>query len=194
MKRVFIVHGWDFSPDMNWYSSVGKSLENEGFVVTIPVMPYSHSPVIREWVDKLVKIVGDVDDETFFVAHSIGCKAVMKFLESEVADGEVCGGVVFVGGWFSLSNEATPTPEYKLTAKPWLDMKINFDRVKTRSKRFVSIFSDNDPYVPMNNVSLFQSYLNSDIVMLQAMGHFDEETAGIKDLPVVVEELKKMSK
>ncbi|MEK6918552.1 MAG: alpha/beta hydrolase [Nanoarchaeota archaeon] len=194
MKRVFIIHGWDFNPKMNWYESVARTLEKEGFKVEIPEMPDTHSPVIREWVEKLVKIVGEVDEETYFICHSIGCKAVMKYLEGEVADGDVCGGVIFVGGWFSLSKEATPEPQMKLTAKPWLEMKTNFEKIKTRAKKFVAIFSDNDPYVPMNNVTLYQSNLDSEIIMLSGMGHFDEETASTKELPIVVELLKKMSK
>lgn len=192
-KRVFIIHGWDFSPQMNWYESVGKSLESEDFEVFIPVMPDSHHPNINSWVDKLLKTVGDVDENTFFVAHSIGCKAVMKFLESKVADGDFCGGVVFVAPWFSLSLDATPTPEYKLIAKPWLELKHNFSRLKTRAKKYSCIFSDNDPYVPMNNVTDFQSNLNSEIIMLSGKGHFDEETAGVKELPEAVQEIKKMS-
>ncbi len=194
MKRVFIVHGWDFNPSMNWYSSVADKLKNKGFEATILDMPDSHHPSISQWVNHLQKCVGEVDEDTYFIAHSIGCRTVMKFLESEVADGDSCGGVIFVGGWFNLSSAATPDEEYKSIAKPWLSMKLNFARIKNKAKKFVSIFSDNDPYVPMNNISMFENNLGSEIILESGKGHFDEETAGVKELQVVVDKLLEMSK
>ncbi len=193
MKRVFIIHGWDFNPSMNWYSSVADKLKSNGFDVIIPSMPDSHHPSISQWVSHLQSLVKEVDEETFFIAHSIGSRTVMKFLESQVADGDSCGGVIFVGGWFNLSKEATPDDEYKSIAKPWLSMSLNFDNIKNKAKKFVAIFSDNDPYVPMNNISMFENNLGADVILESGMGHFDEDY-GVKDLPIVVEKLLEMSK
>jgi uncharacterized protein len=191
-KRVFIIHGWDFNPGMNWYGSVKENLEQHGFEVIVPSMPDSHHPSITEWVDYLQKIVGEVDSDTYFIAHSIGCRTVMKFLESEVADGDSCGGVIFVGGWFTLSPAATPDSEYKSIAKPWLDMNLNFSRIKNKAAKFVAFFSDNDPYVPMNNITLFQDNLDAEVILESGMGHFDEES-GVQELDVVASKIIEIS-
>ena len=194
MKRVFIIHGWDFNPKMNWYQSVKKKLELKGFEVIIPEMPDSHHPTPSEWVSKISEVVGEVDDETFFIAHSIAARAVLKFLESRIAKGDKCGGIIFVGGWFTLSPAATPDDEYKAIAKPWLNMKLNFSKIKSKSSKFIAFFSDNDPYVPMNNIKLFEDNLGAEIIMESSMGHFDEETAGVKDLPIVAEKLLEIAR
>ena len=194
MKRVFIIHGWDFNPKMNWYQSVKEKLKVEGFEVIIPEMPDSHHPSISQWVEKLAEVVGDVDDNTYLIGHSIGCKAIMKFLESEVANGDRCGGVIFVGGWFTLSPAALPDDNYKAIAKPWLNMKLNFGKIKSKSSKFIAFFSDNDPYVPTNNIPMFQDNLNAEVIIESGMGHFDEETGGVKELPSVADKLVEMAK
>ncbi len=188
MKRVFIIHGWDFSPEMNWYSSVGKSLEKNGFSVYIPKMPDSHHPSPREWISKIVEVVGDINEDVYLIAHSIAARAVMKFLESEVPDGDKCGGVIFVGGWFNLSPQALPDDNYKAVAKPWLEMQLNFNNIRSKANKFVAFFSDNDPYVPMNNLKLFEDNLGAEVIIESGMGHFDEDS-GVKELVAVVDKL-----
>ena len=48
-KRVFIVHGWDFNPKMNWYPWLKKELERKGFDVMVPEMPNTSEPEINAW-------------------------------------------------------------------------------------------------------------------------------------------------
>ena len=192
MKRVFIIHGWDFNPGMNWYPSVKKHLEGEGFEVIVPEMPDSHHPSISQWAEKLVEVIGEVDKDTYIIAHSIGCKAIMKFLESEVPEGDIAGGIIFVAPWFTLSPAALPNDEYKSIAKPWLDMTLNFDNIRSKVKKFVAFFSDNDPYVPINNLKLFEDALSAEVIIESGMGHFDDDSA-IKDLPQVADKLLEMA-
>src|SRR3989344_3577618 len=83
MKRVFIVHGWDFNPEVNWYPWLKKELEKKGFKVIVPEMPNTSEPKINAWVSYLKKVVGKLDEETYFIGHSIGCQTIMRFLEKE---------------------------------------------------------------------------------------------------------------
>lgn len=103
MKRVFIIHGWDFNPKMNWYPWLKKELEKKGYSVTVPAMPKTSEPEISAWVSNLKKVVGKLDEETYLVGHSIGCQAILRFLERENYKGKL-KKVVFVAGWFRLAN------------------------------------------------------------------------------------------
>src|SRR3989344_1269237 len=142
-KIVFIIHGWWGYPKEGWFPWLKKELEKRGIKVFIPKMPDTGKPKIDRWVGKLVKIAGRVDKNTYFVGHSIGAQAIIRYLE-KLPKGKKVGGVVFVAGWTSLTNQ---TPEEKPIAKPWLETKINFTQVKKSAKKFVAIFSDDDPYV-----------------------------------------------
>ena len=62
MKRVFIVHGWDFNPIMNWYLWLANELKKKGFEVHVLTMPNTSEPKIDEWVSHLKKVVGKLDN------------------------------------------------------------------------------------------------------------------------------------
>src|SRR3989338_6493172 len=91
-KRAFIIHGWDGYPDEGWFPWLKAELEKNGFQVHVPAMPESAEPKIETWVSHLSKAVGDVDENTYFVGHSIGCQTILRFLESLPADKKVGGG------------------------------------------------------------------------------------------------------
>src|SRR3989344_3953132 len=117
MKRIFIVHGWDGFPENHWFPWLKKELEKLDFKVIVPKMPDSGNPRINAWVPFLEKSVGNVDENTFFIGHSIGCQTIMRYLEG-LDDKQRIGGIVFVAGWFNLP--FLKIKEEKAIVKPWL--------------------------------------------------------------------------
>ena len=188
-KRVFIIHGWDGYPDEGWFPWLKKELEQKGFQVQIPTMPEPAEPKIEAWVSHLSKIVGDVNENTFFVGHSIGCQTILRYLESVPADKKV-GGAIFVAGWFTLMN--LETEEEKEIAKPWLEISIDFEKVKQHTKKFFAIFSDDDEVVPFDNKDMFEKRLDAKTFVEQKKGHFSGSD-GVLELPVVLESVLNIS-
>lgn len=177
-KRVFIIHGWGGNPQEAWLPWLKKELEKIDFQVEVPTMPETEHPVIQTWVNYVSKLVGEVDVNTFFVGHSIGCQTIMRYLEQLPAMLPV-GGVVSVAGWFTLMNlEDKEMP----IAQPWLNDPIDFTKVKSHTKKFISIFSDTDDCVPIENRKLFQDRLDAKIITEHGKGHFSEGD-GIFQLP-----------
>jgi len=186
-KRVFIIHGWGGYPDKGWLKWLNKELSKKGFNVYAPEMPDKENPRINDWVSYLGKIVGDIDKDTYFIGHSIGCQTIIRFLESQKCN---AGGVIFVGGWITL--KGLESKEEEEVANPWLNALINFNKVKNKSKKFIALFSDNDPYVPLENAKIFKDKLNAKIIIEKKKGHFIENVT--KTIPVVLKELLKISK
>ena len=178
-KRVFIIHGWDGYPQEGWFSWLKKELEQKGFQVQVPAMPEPAEPKIEAWVSHLAKIVGDVDENTFFVGHSIGCQTILRYIESLSADKKL-GGAIFVAGWFTLIN--LKTQEEKEIAQPWLETPIDYEKVKQHTRKFFAVFSDDDEVVPQNNKELFEQRLGAKTVIEHSKGHFSGSD-GIKQLP-----------
>ncbi|MAZ41088.1 hypothetical protein CL654_03145 [bacterium] len=180
MKRLFIIHGWGGNPDEKLLRWLGDECKQEGFEVVIPRMPNTDEPVIEEWIGHIKDIVGAPDEETFFIGHSIGCQAIMRYLETI---NEKIGGAVFMGGWFTLTG--IDDLEDQEIVKPWEEENIDFGKIKEVTSNIVVVLSDDDPYVPYkDNKERFEKYLNAKIITEHNKGHFTNDD-GVEDLSSV---------
>ncbi len=168
-KRVFIVHGWDGSPDELLHKWLKAELEKNGFRVVVPQMPNSKKPMIEAWVSKLEEIVGAPDKDTILVGHSIDCQTILRYLEKLNPASKV-GGVVFVAPWLTLLN--LESEEEWRVADPWLNTPIRETDIIKHTPKITAIFSDNDPYVPSENIELFKKRFNAEIIIEHQKGHF----------------------
>lgn len=191
VKRVFILHGWGSSPERNWKPWLKNELGKRGFKIFVPAMPDTDYPKIDAWVNHLAKIVGNPDNNCYFVGHSIGCQTILRYLETLQRDVKV-GGAVFVAGWVHLKPEMLEEGDEEI-AKPWLETPIKWKKIITHTKNFVSIFSDNDGLVPIEDAKIFKEKLGSKIIIEHKKGHFSHED-GIMKLPSVLESVLKISK
>jgi len=190
-KRVFIVHRWEGKPESDWYPWLKDELVNKGFQVEVPAMPNSDEPQIEEWVPFLEEKVGDVDQDTYFIGHSVGCQTIMRFLQN-LPPGSKIGGAIFVAGWIHLTSEVTDDEEEYQVAKPWLDRPIIWEDVSNKTDKFIALFSDTDPYVPIGDAKLFEEKLGAKIIFESRKGHFTE-VENVRDLKIVLNELLDMS-
>lgn len=189
-KRVFIIHGWGMTPKSDWLPWLAKNLRERGFSVEVPAMPDTDNPKIAAWVGYLEEIVRRCDENTYFVGHSIGCQAIMRYLEKLSGD-EKAGGAVFVAPWITLTGLGSEGE--KMTSSPWVNTPIDLKKVRARAKRFISIFSDNDPFVPKENWKIFSEKLGSENIIEKRKGHFSDDD-GVKELPVVLEAVLKIAR
>lgn len=185
--RAFIIHRWGGTPNSDWYPWLKKVLEKRGFEVELPTMPNTSEPKIGAWVSYLKKIVGKLDNETYFIAHSVGCQTVMRFLEKEKYNGKI-GKVIFVAGWFKLDN--LEDDEIEAIANPWINTPIDFDKLKQKITDLTVFLSSNDPYgLVENNAKTFREKLSAKVILEKNKGHFTEDD-GIKNLPEVLGEIQ----
>ena len=180
-KRVYIIHGWDGYPEEGWFPWLKKELEERGFAVQVPPMPHPEKPTIEDWVSCVSNVVGEPDEETYFVGHSMGNQAILRYIEGLPAGAKV-GGAVFVAGFFELTG--LDEEEQKI-AKPWLETPIDCTKVKQHANKFVAIFSDNDPFVSLRNKELMEQRLGAKTIVEKGKGHFSGDD-GVKELPSVL--------
>ncbi|MBS3152910.1 DUF1749 domain-containing protein [Candidatus Woesearchaeota archaeon] len=186
-KRVFIIHGWGGHPEEKWLSWLKNELIENRFEISVPAMPDTDEPKINSWVGYLSKIVVKPDENTYFVGHSIGCQTIMRYLQNINTK---IGGAIFVAGWFNLVN--IEDKESERIAVPWLKTKINLAKTKSHCKKFISIFSENDPFVPLTDSKIFKEKLNAKVIFEKNKGHYTEND-GVEKVPIVLEELLKIS-
>ena len=186
MKRVFIIHRWEGGPRDDWRPWLKTELEKLGYQVFVPEMPDTDTPVIEKWVKHLAEIVGTPDSDTFFIGHSIGCQAILRYLET--IDTPV-GGALFVAGWFNLDN--LEDDESKKIARPWIENPINTEKIKKILPKSTLIISDNDPYGAFEENKQKFKGLGSEIVVLHNAGHITEGD-GFIEIPAAIEQFQKM--
>ena len=191
MKRVFIIHGWGGHPSEAWFPSVKKELEEKGFEVQVPTMPdVGGNPEIESRVNFLKDLVGEPDQNTYFIGHSIGCQTIARYLETLSVE-TLVGGAVFVAGWFTLKDLDDYEEEERQVALQWIETPIDFEKVRTVCSKSVAIFTKDDPFVDVGNAKFYEERFGSKIIILESGGHLNDES-NTKELPVVLEEFLEM--
>ena len=191
MNKIYMVHCWDGTKEDGWYPWLDKELSNDNNKVYRFNMPNTDTPKIEEWVSFLDKQVDNLDENTYFIGHSIGCQTIMRYLESK----EVCkiGGILFVAPWLDLLDYAIEDEESYNTAKPWLTEKIDFDKVQEFTNNINCIFSDDDYFVSLEQRDEFERLLNANTIVVSGKGHISQDD-NVYELKEILDECNKMIK
>jgi predicted alpha/beta hydrolase family esterase len=181
MKKIYVIHGWDATPDSNWYPWLKGELEESfDLKVEVPQMPNTEVPVIAEWVGHLKNVVSSPNEDTYFVGHSLGCQTILRYLET--LDNVKVGGVLLVAGCFDIKN--LENEEIEKIAEPWIKTPIDFEKVKNSIGKLKVILSNNDPFVDLEeNAEIFKNKLNAGVFVEKEAGHF----TGSKYLRILTE-------
>jgi|GEM_PF-114964 len=180
IKRVFIIHRWEGSSETDWYTNTKTDLEKQGYQVFVPEMPNPDTPIMREWVNHIAAMVGKPNENTFFIGHSAGAMAALRYIE-QVPDGSVVGGCILVAGWVDDMG-------YK-KLRNFFFIPVKWDRIRRHCRKFVAIQSDNDPFVKMYHAEEIKRKLRARLIVEHRKGHFTQEE-GVRRLPSVIQSLK----
>ena len=71
---------------------------------------------------------------------------------------------------------------------------IDYEKIKSHCKKFVSIFSTDDPFILKSNWDESEKELGAKVVILENRGHFDDDDSDNKDLPEALEAILEISK
>lgn len=168
-KRVIIIHGWKATPEKHWFPWLKQELEKRGFAVAVPQMPNADKPYWKEWVCRIDDTVGETDEKTFLVGHSLGTVAILKYLETLPA-GQKIGGVVLAAGFF----EPFPNMPRELD-NFFAGGKTNYEKISSSAEAFAVISSDNDPFVPLRYGEVLSEKLNAAFLIMPSAGHIRQD-------------------
>jgi uncharacterized protein len=178
-NRAFIVHGYLSHPDEAWLPWLKVELEKKGLVAVLPALPHPDHPVISEWIPFIDTMVGTPDETTFLVGHSLGCQAVLRYLEILGRRGQAVARTLLVAGTFPRGmsrTKAERTAAGHPALIPWFEQGIDPLLVKPAAGRCTVILSDNDPYIDVPEaMAAFRATLAPQIVIVPGGGHFNED-------------------
>ncbi len=163
MKRAFIIHGWGASPNEVWCGWLGEELKKKGFAVVAPQMPDTNNPKIDKWIAEMERVIGIPDKDCYLIGHSLGCVAILRYLEKISGYGSIGGALLIAGFCEDLGIDEVRN----FVAKPF-----EWEKIKAGCRGFVAIHSDNDHYIALKHGYVFREKLGTELVIEHSMGHF----------------------
>ena len=182
MKKVFIIHGFDGSPNGGWRPWLMGELEKTDVYACALAMPDPANPICDEWVDEVARHVNrDKNDEMYLVGHSLGVPTILRYLE-QLKTITIQGAVLVSGSSEKNNNRKMDS---------FLERSFDFPIIKSKAKQFCIIHGDNDPNVPLSNAEFLADKLEGDLIVVPNGGHLNG-SSGWLTLPQVLEALQKM--
>jgi len=142
-------------------------------------MPEAAAPKMELWIPKLAEMIGLPDDELVLIGHSMGVQTIMRYLASINTQ---IARFISVAGFFTLIPGSIGTAEDEKVADPWLTIPIDTEKVKSNTQKITAIFSDDDPYIALENVKMFEKRLGAKTVVLHNKGHMGA-SENVTELP-----------
>lgn len=162
MKFV-ILHGTSASHQSNWFPWLKSKLEAEGHEVWVPDLPDPDHPNIAKY-NKFFKEQAYDFSDSVIIGHSSGSVAIGGLLQ-ELPDGDDINTAILLGtfrgdlGWDALHG---------------VDITFDYQKIKTKAKRFIVIHSDNDPHCPLDGAKWIAKQLDAEFILLPGKQHFSK--------------------
>lgn len=184
MKKIYIIHCWEGTSNDGWYPWLARELSKQNVSVFRFDMPNTESPSIEEWVSYLDKQVDVLDEDVYFIGHSIGCQTILRYLEQKNV--RRIGGILLVAPWLDLLPYAIEDKASYDIAYPWIHSPIHFEKIREKTDNIYCIFSDDDYFVSLDQEEQFRNQLGAETVFVSAKGHISQDD-GIYQLDKILE-------
>ncbi len=162
MKKVFIIHGFEGSPNGGWRPWLMAELEKKDIYTSALAMPSPEKPLVKEWVAEIARHIMS-GDEIYLVGHSLGVPAILRYLESP--------NVKKIAGAVLVSGPCLPIKHPRL--KNFLNAPFDWKKIKSKSGSFAVIHGDNDPLVPLQEAKILSEKLNAKCIIIKNGGHLN---------------------
>lgn len=183
-KRLCIVPRWGGTQSMEWYPWLRRQQVASRFETILgPDIDDPGTPTIDAWVDSITRACGSDAAAlagTYFVGHSVGCQAIVRYLASLPAAGQSgprVAGCLLVAAWWTVDEPWD-------TIRPWLHgapeaPPLDLDRVRAACDRFVVLLSDNDPFTAdwQTTRAEWQERVGADVRLIPGAAHFNATEA-----------------
>lgn len=171
--NIYLIPRWAATIHSDWYDWLVMEIKNKYQIEILRLeMPDWNQADIKKSTQFLIENIPELNNNTYFIGHSVGCLAILHFLNKQFkSDEEIeIGGFLFVAGWFEVD-------------KPWISLKswfntesLDFPLLSKQIGFKKVIISDNDPFTSNyhRNKSLWKDYLNVDVSLYHDKLHFNQ--------------------
>ncbi len=194
MKFV-IFHGAFGSPESNWFPELKEKLEALGQEVIVPKFPVEDWEDVnkkdKEYIsniqtlDTWLKVFDNVyktfkkNEKLVFIGHSLGPLFIL-YVASKY-------NLMLDSGIF-VSPFLIELPDWQFNSvnKTFYKKDWNWEKMQKLIPLSYVLYSDNDPYVPINQSKEFAQNLGSSQILVRSAGHLNSEV-NLNEFPLVFE-------
>lgn len=177
-RRVVVVHGFDAAPDQHWFPWLRDGLAAQAVPADVMALPEPSFPEAGAWQEAVVRAVGEPDEHTWLVGHSLGCITLLRFLAA-LPQPWTLGGLVLVAGFTGRLESAPVLDEF-------LAEDVDVTSVRANVRRVLVLRSDDDATVPPATTDALARRLDAPVLVVPGAGHF-RGADGVTRLPAVLE-------
>ncbi|WP_062735090.1 RBBP9/YdeN family alpha/beta hydrolase [Kocuria turfanensis] len=164
VRTVVVVHGYDAAPDQHWFPWLRAALAADGVRTVLVELPEPSAPEPAAWQAAVARAVGEPDEHTHLVGHSLGCITILRHLAGLPQPWSL-GGLVLVAG-FTGPLESEPSLD------AFLAEDVDVAAVRTHVRRRLVLRSDDDPTVPPAATDALAARLDAEVQVVGGAGHF----------------------
>ncbi len=184
MKKVFMIHGLEGSPNGGWRPWLMAELEKHNIYACSLFMPKPNQPALSEWLEELHRVVeSNPDDELYLVGHSLGGTLLLRYLENY--DSKNIKGIV------TVSAVAHKAKTEKLGG--FINDDFDLKTIASRVPSIVAIHGDNDEFVSVSDAEAIEREAGGKLIIIPNGGHLNG-SAGFFQLPELLDSLLEMMK
>ena len=187
--KFFIIHGTDGSPEGNWFPWLKKELEGQGHTVFVPRFPTPDNQSLDTWLATFAEFESQVDDQTVFIAHSLGPAFVLSLLEQ--IKGHV-KGCVFVSSFIGKFGGEYADEWFDERNRNFAEKSFDWKKIRESCKQFILISSDDDPYVPPEKVQELSKLLGVEPIIHPGGKHLNAEF-GFTKFPFILKYVEQLT-
>jgi hypothetical protein len=175
MKKptIYLIPRWAGHPHSDWYDWLLLEVKNK-YNIDIQCLniPDWNQPEVEKSLGYLLERIPEINSDTYFIGHSVGCQAILRFLDYKLKQypNLKIGGFLFIAAWFKIDQPW-------VTLKPWLKTNdLNVDLISQNTIYKKVIISDNDPFTSdfMNNNILWKTKFNAEVTIYKNQQHFNK--------------------
>lgn len=167
-KQIYLVPGFGSTPNDHWFPWITSELISlPDLKIKTIKMPNPQKPKITLWLSALKEQVTTLDENTYFVTHSLGGLTTLLFLTKLLEKQEnKLGGIILVSGFYQKAKGMSSPDEF-------FEENVNFDMIKTNSNNNIIVISSaNDYIVPTKLTDNLAIKLDADYYRKRENGHF----------------------
>jgi len=180
---IIICHGLCGSPNENWLPWLKQELEKLGQEVIVPQFPTPQGQSLKNWMAVLAGFDRHFNKDLIIIGHSIAPAMILEKLEH--IDVKIRGAVL-VAPFISKLND----PQFDVPNATFYK-EHNWSKVQNNCRQFIIFQSKDDPFVPISRPEYIAHKLRVTPITINNGGHFNE-SAGFKQFPKLLEEVKKL--
>jgi len=175
MDNYFLLHGSFADPKSNWLPWLKSELEKQNKTVIVPLFPCGVGiQSYDSWKKVLDGYMPYINKNTIFVAHSSSPVFLCQYLLNHNIRAKK---LIFVCGF---NNTFGISPDYDGVNKTfYID---NLSEIKDLCNDIVCIYSNDDPYVPQDELQKFADEISNEKICIENGGHLNTES-GYTEFP-----------